>query len=455
MNDLIIKNGLIVDFDVDKLLNLDIGIRDGKIVKIDKNLENATKIINVEGKIVSPGFIDIHMHEEQIGNTNDGDDYDIANNMLAMGVTTAVGGNCGINKMNIVDFFKFIDENGAPINYLLYIGHNYYRNLLGIDRYSAPTEEQLEEMKSLIKNDIKENGAIGLSLGIEYSPGITFEEIISICDAISEYDVLLAAHYRADANKGVESIKELIKISEKTGLPMQISHIGSCTGMGQMRESLNVINEAIDKGLSIAADCYPYSAFSTHLGSSVFDEGCFESWGTDYDSILLTEEPYKNVRCTKEIFYKVREEYPNMLAVAFVMNEDEIIEALKEPFVYVASDGLLNKGQGHPRAAGTFPKVIGKFVRDEKKLELIDQLKKMTKLPAERLSLREKGEIKVGMDADIVIFDYDNIIDKATFDNPTLPPLGIDYVIINGKISINNGKVINKRLGESIRRIQK
>ncbi len=454
MYDIIIKNGLVVDFKIEQLRKTDIGIKNGKIIAIEKDLQDGINTINVDGKIVSPGFVDIHMHEEIIGNTDDGDDYDIGNKMLTMGVTTAVGGNCGNNRMGIIDYFNFVDENGAPINYMLYIGHNYYRNLIGVDRYSAPTEEQLEEMKKLIKEDIAENGAVGLSFGIEYSPGITYEEIINICNAIKDYDVLLAAHYRSDANRGVESIKELIKVSEETGLPMQISHLGSCTAMGQMKESLEIIQKAIDRGLSIAADCYPYEAFSTYIGSSVFDEGCFENWDKFYDSILLTEEPYKNVRCTEEIFYKVREEYPKMLAVAFVMNEEEVIEALKAPFVYVASDGLLNRGQGHPRAAGTFPRIIGKFVRDEKKLELIDQLKKMTMLPAKRLKLKDKGELLIGMDADIVIFDYDKIIDKATFDNSTELPLGIDYVIIDGKVAIDSGEVINKRLGKSIRKVQ-
>ena len=235
---------------------------------------------------------------------------------------------------------------------------------------------------------------------------------------------------------------------------MQISHIGSCIAMGQMIEGLEIIREAIIKGVDVRADCYPYDAFSTRVGSSVFDEGCFENWSKTYDAILLTEEPYRNVICTEEIFKKVRAEYPDMLVVAFVMNEDEVIEALKEPFVYVASDGLLNRGQGHPRAAGTFPRVIGKYVRDEGKLELIDQLKKMTKLPAERVKLENKGEIKEGMDGDIVIFDYERIIDRATFTNPTREPLGIEYVIINGKLALENGNVLNNRLGKAIRRFQ-
>lgn len=455
MYDLIIRNGSVVDFDKMELVTLDIGIKDGKISAMDRDLRgDSKKTIDAKDKIVSPGFVDIHMHEETIGFTNDADDYDIANKMLLMGVTTAVGGNCGNNRMKINDFFKFVDENGAPVNYLLYTGHNYYRSLLGVDRYASPTEKQLEEMIELIKEDITENGAIGLSFGLEYSPGISYEEIISICNEISNYDILLSAHYRSDANKGVESVEELIKISEDTGLPMQVSHIGSCTAMGDMRESLDLIQEAIDKGLSIAADCYPYDAFSARLGSTVYDEGCFERWNKDYDSILLTEEPYKNVRCNKEIFHKAREEYPDMQAVAFVMNEDEIIEALGAPFVYVASDGVLNRSQGHPRAAGTFPRVLGKYVRDENKLNLMDQLSKMTKLPAQRLKLNRKGQIDIGMDADIVIFDYDKIIDKATFDNPTQPPEGINYVIIDGKIAIDNGKLVNKRLGKSIRKIQ-
>ncbi len=454
MYDLIIKNGSLVNFEENKLIVMDIGIKENKIVAIEKCLDNSKKIIDAKDKIVSPGFVDLHMHEEIIGNSSGGDDYDISNKMLKMGVTTCVGGNCGNNRQTVEEFFDFIDKNGSPVNYMLFTGHNFYRNQLDIDRYREATEEEIQLMSDFIIEDIEKNGAIGLSFGIEYSPGVSFHEILELCNSIKKYDVLLSAHYRADAGKGIESVKELIRISELTGLPMQISHIGSCTAMGQMRESLDIIKEAIARGTDIKVDCYPYDAFSTYIGSSVFDDGCFENWNKSYDSILLTEEPYKNVRCDEEIFNKVRREYPKMLAVAFVMNEDEIIEALKESFVYVASDGILNKGQGHPRASGTFPKVIGRYVREESKLELMDQLKKMTKLPAERLKLKEKGELKVGMDADIVIFDYDKIIDCATFSDQTREPLGIEYVLISGKIALEKGKIVENRLGKAIKRIQ-
>ncbi len=427
------------------------GIKDGKIIDVGKCPESAKKVIDAEGLIVSPGFIDIHMHEEVIGNSIDGDDYDIANYMLQMGVTTAVGGNCGNNRQDTEAFFGFIDKNGAPINYLLYIGHNYLRKKVGLDIDGVATKSQIEKMRDMAKREIEQEGVIGISYGIEYSPAITFEEMVSLSSDIG-YDILLSAHYRSDADKAIEAIKEMIAISRETKLPMQISHLGSCSAFGNMKEALALIQNAIDEGLSIQADCYPYDAFSTRIGSAVFAEGCFERWKKSYDSVMLTEEPFKGMFCDEKLFYKARREYPDMLAVAFVMNESEVLEAYKAPFVYVASDGLLNRSQGHPRAAGTFPRVLGRFVREYKALDFIDMLKKMTILPAERLGLTHKGDIRPGMDADLVIFNADTIIDRATFEEPTNPPEGIKYVIIDGKIALEGNKVVNSRLGRAVRR---
>lgn len=453
MYDILIKEGTIVDFEKNQTFVGDLGIDRGKITLIGQSFSPAKKVIDASGKIVSPGFIDIHMHEEEIKKAKNVDPYDIANYMVLMGVTTGVVGNCGDNQQGIKDFFNFIDKNGSPMNYMTFLGQNYLRNIVGIeDRYRSGTKYEVEKMKKLIVESVFEIGAIGISFGLEYSPGVTFEEILELCESVGEEDILLSAHYRKDAKKGVESIRELINISEITGKPMQVSHIGSCVGFGNMKEGLNEIEKAIEKGVDIAADCYPYNAFSTRIGSAVFDEGCFENWDAKYGDILLTEEPYKGIRCSEEIFYKVRKDYPDMLVVAFAMNEEEIVEALKAPFVYIASDGLYNRGQGHPRGAGTFPRVLGKYVRDEKKLEFIDTLKKMTKFPADRLGLRNKGEIKEGMDADIVIFDFDKVEDYATFKNPTLPPKGIEYVLVNGSIAVEKNKIINKRLGKAIKR---
>ena len=452
MYDMKIINGKIVDFKANGFKNCDIGIKNGKIITIGNCTELAKIEIDAKNKIISPGFIDIHMHEELIGETVDSNGYDIANKMLLMGATTCVGGNCGNNKQDIKVFFDYIDKNGAPVNYIMFIGHNYLRQKVGIDnRYRKATESEIDDMKKMVSTAIDE-GAIGISFGLEYAPGVDSDEVIKVCSGLNNKKAILSAHYRSDAMDGIESIKELIEISKKTNLPMQISHIGSCTAMGMMKESLEIIQKAIDEKIDIGADCYPYDAFSTFIGSAVFDEGCFERWNKSYDSILLTEEPYKGVRCDKELFYKVRKEYPNMIVVAFVMNEDEVIEAIKAPFVSVASDGLYRKGQGHPRGAGTFPRVLGKYVRDMKKLTLIDALEKMTILPAERIGLVGKGRIEEGMDGDLVIFDYEKICDGATFENPIKQPKGIEYVIVNGQIAVKNNEIINSALGKSIRR---
>lgn len=453
MYDILIKEGMIVDFEKKKTLIGDIGINGNKITFIGQCSSTAKKVIDASGKVVSPGFIDIHMHEEKIKKAKNIEPYDIANYMILMGVTTGIAGNCGDNYQDIGDFLDFIDKNGSPINYMTFVGQNYLRNIVGIeDRYRRATSFEIDRMKQLITESIFNVGAIGISFGLEYSPGVTFEEIIELCESVEDEDILLAAHYRKDAKKGVESIKELINISEITGKPMQISHIGSCVGFGNMKEGLGEIEKAIAKGIDVAADCYPYNAFSTRIGSAVFDEGCFENWGAKYEDILLTEEPYKGMKCSEKIFYRVRREHPDMLVVAFAMNEEEILEALRAPFVYIASDGLYNKGQGHPRGAGTFPKVIGKYVREDKELDLIEALKKMTKLPANRLGLKTKGEIKEGMDADIVIFDFNSIRDCSTFEKPTLPPKGIEYVLVNGSVAVEKNKIINKRLGKAIRK---
>lgn len=451
MFDIKIKNGTIYDFNDDSKKVLDIGITNGKIIKIDENIGQAKKEIDASNMVVSPGFIDIHMHEETIGNTIDNDDYDIANKMLLMGVTTGVGGNCGINKQSIKEFYDFVDKNGSPINYLLFIGHSYLREQVGIeDRYRKATDKEIEEMKILL-NEAIDYGAIGLSFGIEYSPGITLDEIVKLCEPLRGKQVLLSAHYRKDAKYAIESVRELIDISKKTGIPMQISHLGSCAAYGMMDETLEVIQKAIDDRIDIEADCYPYDAFSTYIGSAVFDEGCFELWNKSYDSILLTEEPYKGVRCNKELFIKARKEHPNMLVVAFVMNEDEVVRALKSPFMSIASDGLYNTSQGHPRGAGTFPKVLSKYVREEKKISMLEALKKMTLIPAKRLGLKSKGQIKLNYDADLVIFDPQNIQDNADYLNPTLPPEGIEYVIINGEIVAKDKKILKSRLGKIIK----
>ncbi|MBK5252907.1 MAG: amidohydrolase family protein [Peptostreptococcaceae bacterium] len=186
------------------------------------------------------------------------------------------------------------------------------------------------------------------------------------------------------------------------------------------------------------------------LGSAVFDDGCLDNWKKEYSDILLTQEPYKNVYCTEKIFKEARENYPDMLAVAFVMNEEEISRAITNKYGMIASDAIIHEGKGHPRAAGTFPRVLGKYVREDKALPLIDALRKMTLEPAQRLNLEDKGRIKVGADADITIFNPDTIIDGPTFENIDIQNTGVDYVIVNGKLSYISNEIVNGNAGSFI-----
>ncbi|SCY97573.1 N-acyl-D-amino-acid deacylase family protein [Alkaliphilus peptidifermentans] len=447
MYDLKIINGTVLNFETNKGENCNIGIKEGVISCIGACPESAKKEIDAEGKIVSPGFIDIHMHEEVLDYAKAHDSYDISNSMVLMGVTTCVAGNCGNNRQSLEDFIGFIQKYGAPVNYLSFIGHNYLRNEVGsADRYKKSSKPQISQMQKIVIDSLS-RGAVGISFGLEYSPGVDLEEVLSLCNVVEDKNLLLSAHYRKDAKHAIDSLNELVDISKLSGFPMQISHLGSCSAYGQMKEALELIQNAITQGHDISADCYPYDAFSTYIGSAVFDEGCFELWNKSYDSILLTEAPYKGIRCNQELFYKVREEHPNLLAVAFVMNENEVVEALKSPFVMVASDGLFRDGQGHPRAAGSFPRVLGKLVREDQELSLIAAIKKMTIMPAKRLGLNSKGVIKEGYDADIVIFDPLTIIDTATYEAPKNTPIGIDYVIINGTIAVENNSIVNGTIG--------
>lgn len=445
MLDLLLVNGVYPDFATGEMKAGNIGLKDGTIQEITQGEPVARETIDVQGHVISPGFIDIHMHEEDFA--GEGLSYCIADMMLRMGVTTAVGGNCGIQHQRLKEFKGGIRKlGGAPINYQMLAGYNQCRYILGTERYSAATKQEREKIRTMLAEELVE-GAIGVSFGIEYDPGMTTEEILYGIGVTENPNHLIAAHYRADNDQAISAIQEMIDIADAIKSKFQISHLSSCSAMGQMEEALELIHRAMDRNPRLNYDTYPYDAFSTHMGSSVFEEGCLEAWHRDYDSILLTEDPYKYQRCTKEMFEDARKNYPDMLAVAFVMNEEEIARAVADSYGMIASDAIINQGAGHPRAAGTFPRVLGKYVRQEKTLTLMEALRKITYVPAERLGLGTKGRIQEGADGDLTIFNPETILDKATFTDGSIPPEGIDYVIVNGGIAARGIEIVDGRRG--------
>jgi N-acyl-D-amino-acid deacylase len=447
MYDIKIMNARYPDFETGEFKTDDICIKDGRIEYIGKTTIGARVEIDGSGLITSPGFVDIHMHEEELDKYSELDRFYVAERMLKMGVTTALAGNCGINYQSPEEFIDAVKRCGSPINYMIKIGYNTLRKNAGLESpFDTMTSEVLEDIKGEIKKALP-LGVKGISFGIEYSPGISYEEMLEVSKLLDPEKHIISAHYRKDGSGSMSSIDEMITLSKDSNIPMQISHIGSCSGYGFMDESLERIEKSRKNGIDVLADCYPYNAFCTYIGSTVFDEGCLDEWKVGYDSIMMTEEPYRNIYCTKEIFDDSRVSHPNMLAVAFVMNEQEIVNAMKSQYVMIGSDEIYNGSKGHPRGAGSFPRVLGKYVREEKIMKLIEALYKMTRMPADRLGLSRKGQIKEGVDADITIFNEDTIIDRADFSNPTKAPEGIEYVIVNGKLALKKSEIVNDKSG--------
>ena len=448
MLDILIKDGQYPDFNGSQFVEGDIGIKEGKIVNLGKIKEEARLIIDAKGKVVSPGFIDIHMHEENF--TQEGEKFVIADLMLKMGVTTGLGGNCGVQYQTIQSFKESIHKlGGSPINYLMMAGYNAHRDQIGVDRYKKADKDQIIRLIAILEEEIRA-GACGFSFGLEYSPGIDIHEIMAVLDHFPDDRLMVSIHYRADADRALESIKEMVEVGTKSKKKLQISHLSSGAAMGQMEKALDFINQEIQKNPKLNYDTYPYDAFSTMIGSAVFDEGCFERWGKDYDSVLITDGEHRGKRCTKELFEKLRVESPDALVVVFGMNESEIRMAIANKEGMVASDGIISGGKGHPRASGTFPRLLGKYVREEGAISLIEALKKITLTPAKRLNLENKGRIEIGCDADITIFDKDTIMDGSDYKELDVLPKGIDCILVGGQLALDQGKIINGNLGRFI-----
>lgn len=450
MKDLKIINGKIPDFEEDSWIEADVLIHEGKIEKVGRADDECRRVIDAAGKVVAPGFIDIHAHEDVFCGSHE-DDFFTSSKGLLMGVTTQIVGNCG-DMYNPIDvLYRRIEKEGAPTNMMTFIGQNFLREQAGADdRYKASSRLQLEKMQKMLRQ-AKEYYPAGLSCGFEYSPGVTTEETINLAKALEDEGYIISVHFREDGPRAPRSTMELVDISRATGYAIEMSHIGSCSAVGYMDETLDIIKNARKDGVDISTDCYPYNAFCTGIGTAVFDEGCFERWGKSYSDILVLDGPYVNRRCDKELFEKLRKETPDLHVAVFAMNQEEVDKAILTPCVMIGSDcGFVNR-HGHPRGAGAFPKVIREYVREKKMMSLSEALKKMTLLPADRMGLESKGEIREGCDADIVIFDENLISDSATFEEPTLVPEGISYVIVNGCIAAENGKIASYTSGKYLK----
>ena len=448
----LISGGRVID-PADRIdSRLNVLIENGKIAALSPEDMDADTRIDASGKIVCPGFVDVHVHEDPVENGRIYADPERAvfACMLRMGVTTVVGGNCGSCFYDPAKYLDIADRDGTYVNVAMLAGHGWFREQAGVtDLYGPATAEQIDAMSAVIRHAL-DTGCAGVSFGIRYSPGTDGRELSAAMDTLSGTGKLTACHLRDDAAAVFAAMDEFLDAAKAAGVPAQVSHIGSMAGFGQMERALALVDARRAAGQDVMCDCYPYSAFSTGLGSATYDDGWLERYGCGYDVLELCEGPYKGQRCTEEIFRSQRAAFPSCRTVCHVMQPEEIIRALTHPAVMLASDATLHLGQGHPRAAGTFPRLIAEYVRPGH-MSLYDAIAKMTAIPAKRFGLNRKGTLAVGADADVVIFDPDRIRDMASFADPIRPPEGIDAVLIGGAVAARGGSIVSPPRGRAVR----
>jgi N-acyl-D-amino-acid deacylase len=484
-----IKNATIVDGSGVKAFAGDILVRDGRIVQVGKiAAAKDVDVLDVQGMVVAPGFIDVHTHADEVA------DRPLAENFVRMGVTSIVAGNCGGSAVDVAAALEKIRTTQVSVNYATLVGHNSVRAaVMGRER-RAPTAAELEKMRGLVR-DAMRAGAVGFSTGLQYVPGTYAEtaEIVELAKVAGASGGVYASHMRNEGTAIDEAVAETIAVGEAAQCPVQISHlkIDSPNRWGQADRVLGLIDAARKRGVNVEADQYAYTAGSSNLGIR------FPSWALEggqaqivarlddpaqwakikKETIELFEargfkdlsfavvatyrpDPSLNGLSIKQIASKLRgsdsvdaqvEVARDMLKaggaqmVYHLMSEPDVARIMKHPMVGIASDASINvPGQGvpHPRGYGNTVRVLGKYVREDKVIALEEAVRKMTSLPAAHFGFADRGLIKPGYAADLVVFDPKTVAEAATFAAPHAYPVGMPYVLVNGVLVVRDGAVV-------------
>ncbi len=440
--DILVRGGTVADPEAGTERALNLGVKGGRIAYLGTDAPAAGRTLDAAGLLVSPGFVDTHMHDEEL------DDPDtIQQALLRQGVTTAIAGNCGSGPL-LKDIRPKRRTPWLNLSYMT--GHRVLREAVGIlDVYKPADEAQTAEMEKLLRKELEE-GSLGLSFGLEYAPNTSPREIDALARVVKEYPRrFVSVHIRYDGPDCLKAVREMIDLAARFGIRVQISHIGSMTAFGFSAEALRMTDEARAAGTDVTMDCYPYAAFCTHVGSTVFDPGFEKRWGKGLESLEAASGKYKGQRLTPESFADLRANDPKALIIAHVMNEEEIRLCLSHPQCAIGSDGVLHGGEGHPRAAGTFPRAL-LWLR-ESGLSWAEALRHATSLPASMAWL-PVGVLKEGGPADIAAFSPERLRDRATFKDQLAPPEGMEYVIVNGRVAVERGEVAKPPAGRLVLR---
>lgn len=500
MYDLILKNGLILDGSGNAPFVGDVALKDGKIAAVGGSLPDAEEILDVSGLAVTPGFIDSHSH-------SDGAllKFPAMKEKLEQGITTCVGGQCGSSQApKAVDgkiytmgqFMQDTENSTFGCNHLLYVGHGTIRRAVMGNTNAQPTEAQLEEMKALVR-DAMEHGALGLSYGLMYNPGCysDTQELVELAKVVAEYDGVVSAHIRNEGDTVEEAFAEFLHVLRESGVRGIYSHHKACgkANHGKVHRTMAMLEQAVAEGVQVWSDAYPYIASSTSVISSFVDKkyraGSPEDvvaalhdpairesqlkaiegqWGNDLSWVLLTncrKAPQFNgltigqvaelrgtthAEAALDIVCMSPEKNSGCF---FSMSEEDMCFVLAHERTMICTDssvaGLLTIF--HPRMRGSFPRVLGRYVRKKGLVTIQEMIRKMTSLPASVYRIPHKGRLEVGFDADICVFDPETICDTAEYTQPTLPNVGIQYVFVNGKLAVRDGAVTGTQVGRVLK----
>ena len=445
--DLVLQGGRVMDPETnfDGLAN--VGISNGQIATITSETLQGKQILDVTGLVVAPGFIDLHAH---------GQDQFSSGLQALDGVTTALEMEIGVSP---IAPWLLSKEGKSTINYGATAGHIAARiaAIHGVEvghtlsmearkriftkassgewMHENATEEQLATIQKILKDDV-ENGALGIGMGIQYTPGADRKEVLRVFKLAKMLDVVCFVHTRhigrVEPESSVAGIQEVIADAAITGTSLHIAHINS-SSLSDIKIILDMIVNAEKNGLDITTEMYPYTAGSTSISSALFDDGWKNKLGISYGDL---EWPATGERLDSDSFAKYRKSGGPV--IIHMMKPEDVTYALTHPVTIIASDGMpFINGRAHPRGAGTFSRVLGYYCRELKAITLMEALRKMTIMPANRIegtvsAMKKKGRVQVGADADITVFDPKTVRDKATFDEPANPSVGIHHVLVGG-----------------------
>ena len=493
--DVVIAGGTVIDGTGKPGIRGDVAIKEGRIVQVGTvGKGNAAQTIDARGLAVAPGFIDVHTHADDIA------DHPAASNFVRMGVTTVIAGNCGGSALDVAEALARIRDAGVAINYATLIGHNTVRRSVMGASDRLPTPGELSRMKSLVWKAMAD-GAVGFSTGLQYVPGIYAKapEVIDLARVAANAGGIYASHMRNEGTELEEALAETSRVGEATGARVEISHlkVDSPNRWGASEKALAMIDAARSRGVEVTADQYAYTAASSTLGIR------FPAWALEGGQEKISErlnDPSTWRRIRQDMAALLAERGLKDLSFAFVasygpdrslnglsmkqvatklkdaddlnaqfeaaremmlgggasmvyhfMSDEDVTRIMKHPRVSFASDsGVLEYGDGvpHPRGYGNTVRVLGEYVRKRHVISLEEAVRKMTSLPADQFRLANRGVIRPGYAADVVVFDPARVADTATFEKPHAYAAGIPFVLVNGVVVVRNGEETDARPGQ-------